>query len=265
MTLKATFSLDSLVQFIVEHATNDYLVSPEESRRNLEQNIVGIYNLEISHSVDATLGSLNVGSAGCGLRLTTDGYILTAYHVVEEAYKTLQGAVDGPDFVLIQDPKKNKYFLDPSFTAIYPEYDLALVKVYDPQVGEPIRFNLNYEGLGFLQKISALALDHKSQEVTSEEGVVYGLLKDYPTSNSDGTAVREIIELFLTSVPIRSGNSGGIFITEDGSLAGTICSRTSLLKEGNSQNVDAGCGVDICYAIDLIGQTYTSLFGKRSA
>lgn len=259
MVLISTFDLESLARFVAEHATNDFLVSPEESRQNLEQNIVGIYDLKKSTLPNATSSTMVVDSAGCGLRLTTDGYILTAYHVVEAAHKKFGGAVDGPDYVLIMDQNKSHHYLDPLFLVVDPEYDLALIKAHDQRVGEPVRFNLNYEGLGFRQKISALALDHKSQKVTSVEGAVYAQLENFPTVNYEGTGRSSIAELFLTSVPVQLGNSGGIFITEDGSLAGTISTRTSLSKGGNSPQIDCGCGVDIYYSVQLLGETLASL------
>ncbi len=248
----STFNLESLAQFLVEHVTNDFLVSSEESQRNLEQNIVGIYDLKLSTPPNTTPEYHQVSSAGCGLRLTTDGYILTAFHVIEAAYEKLNGAVDGPKYVMIRDQNSGQYYLDPSFIVVDPEYDLALIKAYDPRVGEIVRFNLNYEGLGFEQKITALTLDHKSSKVTSTEGAVYAQLRNFPIENHDGTERCVIAELFLTSVPIQLGNSGGIFITEDGSLAGTISTKASLSKGRDFSPIDGGCGIDIRYGVELL-------------
>ncbi len=258
----STFNLESLAQFLTEHIANNCLVSPEESQKNLEQNVVGIYNLKSSTSSNTTPNSYKVDSAGCGLRLTTDGYILTAFHVIEAAYEKLHGAVDGPNYVWINDLNNSQHYLDPSFMVVDPEYDLALIKAYDPHVGEMIRFNLNYEGLGFKQKISALALDHKNKEIVSTEGTVYAYLKNFPTVNSKGTRRSAIAELFLTSAPIQFGNSGGIFITEDGSLAGTINTKTSLSERGGSSSIEGGCGVDICHGMGLIATLASSLGEK---
>ncbi len=254
MSPQQTFYLDSLVQFIIDHSSGDNLVSPQQSKQNLENNLVGIYNMKKSSQLDEIKESKPT-TAGCGLRLTTDGYILTAYHVIEAAYQRVNGALQGPDFVIIGDQTENIYYLDPSVMVTYPQYDLALIKAYNPSVGEPIPFNINHDGIQYAQRVSALALHHRNLIVTSSRGFVYDRYKDCPALNRDGTKRMEIADLFMTSAAVSKGNSGGIFITEEGSLAGIISSALFPEKIG----VGKGCGIDICYGLELIGLGLASM------
>lgn len=257
--MKQTFTLDSLVQFAIGHGKRQNIVSPRESRANLEQNVVGLYNVQEVLSADGK-ELLDFLSAGCGLRLTTDGYILTAYHVIEAAYRTVIGENKNqtrPDYVLIRDSQNKCYPLDPSFISIDREHDIALVKAYSPDVGEPIPFNINWNSLLLFQKLTSVRLNHQSGEIEQSTGRV--IKKNNITLRSLDDPDRIISDLFYTTTPVYQGNSGGIFIDSCGSLAGTIsCARS--IKNVKTGEFRRSYGVKIEYGLQLIGLTLASIF-----
>ncbi len=257
--MKQTFTLDSLVQFAIDHGERTNLVSQKESRANLEQNVVGLYNVQEVLSANGKEW-LDFLSAGCGLRLTTDGYILTAYHVIEAAYRTVMGENKNetrPDYVLIRDTQERFYPLDPSFISIDREHDIALVKAYSPDVGEPIPFNINWNSLKLFQKLSAVRLNHESGDVEQSSGRVIKRTSNALRPLNDRHKI--ISDLFYTTAPVYQGNSGGIFIDRCGSLAGTIsCAR--FIKNFKTGELRTSYGVKIEYGLRLIGLSLASIF-----
>lgn len=240
-----TFDLESLVQLLNNQFVEPRArVSPEESRANLIRNVVGIYNLREINSEEA-----EIASEGCGLRLTTDGYVLTAYHVVEQAYRKLMGAADGPDYLGIIDQNSEKYYLDPSFIVVHPEFDLAIVKQFLPLKGKPLRFNININPIYPAQPLSVVAFNHETEGATISNGLVSARLENHPIYDRDGISIRSYIpDFFHTTAAAKRGNSGGIFITKEGSLKGTL-NFASFPQEDNS---GFACGIDIVYGMRLI-------------
>ncbi len=251
--MEPTFSLDSLIQFVADHAYQENIVSENESRTNLEQNLVGIYDLQeiVSPTGESFIQPL---SAGCGLRLTTDGYILTAYHVIETAHRVILGEnrePGRPNYVGIQDQQRYISPLDPSFLVIDREHDVALIKTYCPEVGEPIPFNINWDELRLFQQLISVRFDHNSGKSEQSSGRILKRTKSVHPINDEQ---KNITDLFVTSAPVYQGNSGGIFIDDRGSLAGTIsCARFP--KNRTTGEYYLSYGAKIEYGLRLIGMT----------
>jgi len=245
MTPLASFNLNSLIELILGHSS---FISPEESRRNLEQNVVGIYTLGRSEEgLD-----LRPTSAGCGVCLTTDGYILTANHVIEEALGTLHGENTNVDAVVVLDQQKKFSSLDPSFVISNPDYDLALVKMYRPEIGQRLRFNINLTGLYTSQVLTTVALNHTTGQIEISRGEVLstdGEKDCYRSLSKD--RVYHVLDSFSTSSIVHRGDSGGIFIDEAGSLVGTIIA-SNVINEEDKKAHGTASGVDIAYGLQMI-------------
>ncbi len=223
MTLKATFTLDSLVQFMVEHGKSGLLVSPEESRRNLEANIVGIYELDGEPEVkDNLMYSVTPKTRGCGLRLTTDGYILTAAHVVRDMVGHFMARWAGdevdPRYFTIIDQQKIAYLIDPTFSGFDAKFDLALIKTYNPYRGRPIPFNININEPIPGEPVSLVALDHQQLRPYKREGKI----EDTRCWCIDKFHNKLWSDVFSTTSPSIRGHSGGIILDQWGSLLGTV-------------------------------------------
>ncbi len=245
MTQLASFNVNSLIELI---QGGSRFISPEESRRNLEQNVVGIYTLRRSEEGF----DLRPTSAGCGLRLTTDGYILTANHVIEEALGTLNGENKNVDAVAILDPQRGFSSLDPSFVISNPDYDLALVKMYRPEIGQRLRFNINVNELYTSQVLTTATLNHTTGQIEISRGDVLstnGEKDCYRSLSKD--RVYHVLDSFSTSSIVHRGDSGGIFIDESGSLVGTIVA-SKVINEEDEMAHGTAFGVDIAYGLQMI-------------
>lgn len=142
---------------------------------------------------------------GSGFFINEHGYILTNYHVVEEAIA-----------VQIQIPSFGKERFDVDILGVYPELDIALLSVS----GEGKKRILDtYEKIPFLplgdsdlvfrtQEILALGYPLGQQSLKSTQGIVSGRQKLHLLSYIQMTA------------PINPGNSGGPSINSNGEVIG---------------------------------------------
>lgn len=141
------------------------------------------------------------GSTGSGSIIDSRGYVLTNYHVVEEAFKVfvtlangeqIQGEVVGTD----------------------PENDLAVVK-FDPGDRELVTIPMaTSNDLRVGQKVLAIG-NPFGLDRTLTTGVVSGLGRAIRASNK--LVIRDMIQ---TDASINRGNSGGPLLDANGNMIG---------------------------------------------
>lgn len=246
----ASFCLDSLVE-LSSIFSKGITFDNGLSKITLRENVVRITGGNREKDKSAPI-------AGCGLKLTTDGYIATAYHVVEPLFtwNNSTSSEMGSSFrVIEQRGKKSK--LDLSFLVADIVSDLALVKVYSSGPGEPLKFNISHSQSRKTNPLTFIGLNHS----TSQKRILFGRMlqreKRFPPlylNHSD-----EKLDTLYTDIKIQPGDSGGVFLNRYGSLIGLCCSASYLIpplifpwtKLPNIMHLETR-GVKVSYLSDLI-------------
>jgi S1-C subfamily serine protease len=141
------------------------------------------------------------GGTGSGSIIDTRGYVLTNYHVVQDAYKVFVNLHDGSQFqgeVIGKDP----------------ENDLAVVK-FDP-AGKNLRtipFGIS-DNLRIGQKVLAIG-NPFGYDRTLTTGVISGVGR--PMKTSTNLIINDMIQ---TDASINPGNSGGPLLNSRGEMIG---------------------------------------------
>ena len=151
---------------------------------------------------------------GSGSLLSTDGTVLTNYHVVK-GYSTVavvfKPATEGTE------PTRDD--IKVGQVVKYDEIaDLALIKVSDVPPGRtPVR-------LGITEDISVGADVHAIGHPTGEAWTyTTGIISQYRTGynwKNEGDDIKHKADIIQTQTPINPGNSGGPLISDTGSLIG---------------------------------------------
>ncbi|MBC8083667.1 MAG: trypsin-like peptidase domain-containing protein [Hymenobacter sp.] len=139
--------------------------------------------------------------SGTGFALTADGYLVTSYHVIQDA-----------DSLLIEGRDRQRLRAEPVFTDV--AHDLAILRITDQ----------TFKGFG--------RLPYSFKRGTAELGEkVYTL--GYPREDlvfNDGSlSARSGFEgdsaFYQISIPVNPGNSGGPLLDDRGNLIGVISGR----------------------------------------
>jgi len=141
------------------------------------------------------------GGTGSGSIIDTQGYILTNYHVVKDAYKVFINLYDGSQYegeVIGKDP----------------ENDLAVVE-FDPEGKELVTVPFgNSDKLVVGQLVLAIG-NPFGYDRTLTTGIISGLGR--PVKTSRNLVIRDMIQ---TDASINPGNSGGPLLNTSGRMVG---------------------------------------------
>jgi S1-C subfamily serine protease len=141
------------------------------------------------------------GGTGSGSIIDQEGYILTNYHVVEDAYKVFVTLADGMRF-------------EGEVVGKDPENDLAIVK-FDPEGHDLVTIQFGSSSdLKVGQKVLAIG-NPFAFERTLTTGIISGLGR--PVRASGSFIIRGMIQ---TDASINPGNSGGPLLNSAGKLIG---------------------------------------------
>lgn len=170
--------------------------------------------------------------AGSGIVMTSDGYIATNYHVVEDA-KAIEvilydgttvdaDYVDGDelnDIAILKIPKKNLKVakIGSSATAKVGEQVMA--------IGTP--YSINYRG-------------------TMTSGYISATNRQYAAQNENGS-IKKVITLLQTDTSVNPGNSGGPLFNMDGEVIGIVS-----MKIAGSEYEGLGFAIPIDGVIDML-------------
>ena len=154
------------------------------------------------NQIGALPSAVNPGKfSGTGFALTSDGYIVTSYHVIQ-----------GADSLLIEGRDRQRYRAEPVFSDV--AHDLAILRIKDR----------NFNGFGRLPysfKRGAAELGEKIYTL--------GYPREDQVYNDGSLSARTGFEgdsaFYQISIPVNPGNSGGPLLDDRGNLIGIISGR----------------------------------------
>jgi hypothetical protein len=193
--------IDFMSQKEVQRLLNDRSeAKKEEAFEPIKLKSTSKYVSNINEAIKASVTIKNADGHGSGFMISSDGYILTNYHVISED-KNLK--------VVLNNEKE----FEPQIIRVSKIYDMALLKI---DVSGMVPFKLNFD------KEIEIGLDvyavgtPKGQDLaqTVSKGIISGVRK-----NDDDS------KLIQTDASINSGNSGGAIITKDGNVLGIVSSK----------------------------------------
>src|SRR3989344_1959486 len=227
-------------------------LTEQESERNIADNLVVVAGFD---EIDKRLadGSVNMKTkgVGTGLQLTTDGFILTAYHNIqayEEDWRRINETNPATEANVhswmedmkmryaVVDQQRNSYPIDTTFWTANPTLDIALIKAVILKKPKPIDFRIATEDLEVDDEVKLFGL--REQRPYNKYGKVISASRDAPIRHAKtGKLVSTTYDTFLTDAYGTPGFSGGIFTTLHGEFAGLAL---YIQKNGNGQIGHAG-------------------------
>ncbi|MGY2130956.1 S1C family serine protease [Hymenobacter sp. HD11105] len=139
--------------------------------------------------------------SGTGFALTTDGYLVTSYHVIQ-----------GADSVLIESRDRQRFRAEPVFSDV--AHDLAILRITDPK----------FNGFGRLPYAFKRGLAELGEKVYT-----LGYPREDLVFNDGSLSARSGFEgdtgFYQISIPVNPGNSGGPLLDDRGNLIGIISGR----------------------------------------
>ena len=162
-------------------------------------------------SLSRTLNQIDPGSApavlkeskfsGTGFALTSEGYLVTSYHVIQ-----------GADSLLIEGRDRQRYHAEPVYSDV--KHDLAILRITDKK----------FSGFGRLPYAIKSGQADLGERVFTlgypREDVVYGEGALSARSGFEGDTA-----FYQVSIPVNPGNSGGPLLDERGNLIGVVSGR----------------------------------------
>ena len=167
---------------------------------NLKQN-QRVLNRTIQR-IDGSITPLPVSKfSGTGFALTSDGYLVTSYHVIQ-----------GADSLLIEGHDRQRYHAEPVYSDV--KHDLAILRITDKK----------FTGFGRLPYAVKSGQADLGERVFTlgypREDVVYGEGALSARSGFEGDTA-----FYQVSIPVNPGNSGGPLLDERGNLIGVVSGR----------------------------------------
>lgn len=194
---------------------------------NVSDSVVSI-NVESSTPASRFFYGYTSESAGTGIIISSDGYIITNKHVIPEGATkvtvTLGNGTEYNDVEIVgRDPRSS---VDIAFLKIKDVKDLKAAKLGDSsnvRVGE---------------KVVAIgnALGQYQNTVTS--GIISGLGR--PVTAGDETGSESLTNLLQTDAAINSGNSGGPLVNVNSEVIGI----NTAVATGDAQNIGFAIPID---------------------
>ncbi len=267
-TYSHTQGLESLLALNAAVHGNHPDLTADQSQKNIEDNIVRLGKVKSFEKTSLKGGALTWTTFGSGLQITTDGFIITAAHVIEDwldDWKRLElNKKDYPqesDWLnYIQDqyavvyPVNGGIFrfpLDVSFHQYDHHHDVALVKIISGNSPRPILFKHEEVSENYLwvsKKITSLNRNNYELSLVSDSGRIRNASISGKCFDDDGREwYRQ--DVFNTSIIADGGDSGCPIVSESGSLLGITIS-AERIEPPPSKKGYAGCA-KIKYAFNL--------------
>ncbi len=149
-----------------------------------------------------TAPAVNSGKfSGTGFALTSEGYLVTSYHVIQ-----------GADSLLVEGRDRQRYHAEPVYSD--RAHDLAILRITDKK----------FTGFGRLPYAIKSGQADLGERVFTlgypREDVVYGEGSLSARSGFEGDTA-----FYQVSIPVNPGNSGGPLLDERGNLIGVVSGR----------------------------------------
>ncbi len=208
------------VVFVRDGENQDLPKTPEEIALGVSPSVVGVRS------------SLSGGTVceGAGIILTEDGYILTNYHVVQDATTVIVYLYGG--YGQGQDE-----FYRAKLVGAKPEYDLAVLKIEESGLMAAAFADSD----GVLIGDTVYAVGHPGGldfGWTFSDGVVSGVNRVVTNEYKYST------EVIQSNVTVNTGNSGGPLLNDAGEVIGVVTMRLS----GNYQGMNFALPSNIALA-----------------
>ncbi len=158
--------------------------------------------------------SYSSGTAGTGMIVTADGYVLTNKHVAEGASAYSIVLHDGTTYT------------DVKLAAVDPLNDIAFLKINGVSDLKPVTLG-DSKTISAGQQVVAIgnALGQYQNSVTS--GIISGTGRSLTASDSSGNFYEKLSDMIQTDAAINSGNSGGPLINAAGQVIGVNTATSS--------------------------------------
>ncbi len=224
--------------------TNLLQVSDYSSYSEEERNTINIYESMNEAVVNISTETMGInfflepvpmeGGTGSGSIIDNRGYVLTNYHVVEDAYKV---------FITLYDESTH----EGDVVGRDQENDLAIIK-FDPDGKQltTIPFGTS-TGLRVGQKVLAIGNPY-GYDRTLTVGIVSGLGR--PVKTSSGIVIQGMIQ---TDASINPGNSGGPLLDSNGRMIGI----NTMIYSPTGGSVGIGFSVPVDTAIRVVPDLIT--------
>ncbi len=182
--------------------------------------------------VDQSGEEYTESSLGSGIIISSDGYILTNYHVIEDADR-LQVTADGGEY-------------EAQVVGTDPSSDLAVLKI-DATDLTAIEIGSSSD-LTVGEWVMALGSPYGLEQSVST-GIVSATSRTTTELNSD-TSSAVYTNLIQTDAAINPGNSGGALVDKDGKLIGV----NTLIASSSGSSSGVGFAIPVDYAINIAQQ-----------
>lgn len=183
----------------------------EAVAQKVTPSVVGIATTEATTSFFG--GSTETTGEGSGIVYTSDGYIITNYHVIKSAVTSSKSSIK----VYLDSSTETGY--DATVVGYNISYDLAVIKIGVTGL-TPIDF-ANSDDLKVGQYVAAIGNPGGLQFMGS---VTYGVISGLNRVISDSSTQTDI-QLIQTDAAINPGNSGGALANTKGELIGVNSSK----------------------------------------
>ncbi len=172
-------------------------------------------------------------SAGTGVILSSDGYILTNKHVVSKATQLTVITSDGESYddvkIVFEDPFN----------------DLAFLKVSNPKAFQPIEIG-DSKTVKVGQEVIAIGNSLGQYQNTVTRGIISGTSRSI-SAYSDNQTLETLTDMLQTDAAINPGNSGGPLVNAGGQL---IAINTAIAEDADGM----GFAIPISAAKGVIKQ-----------
>ncbi|GEM_PF-4843856 len=169
------------------------LLSIQDAKKNIEQGVV-----ELLHD-EQHLGN--------GLLVTTNGYLLTAYHCVEEQKRLQIKTCSDERFPVVRT------------CCSEPSFDIALIKAKIPKISQPMVYKFFPKHLSSqFHREPAVVLSRRGSCVECRGGFTNGQFTHKLIYRSG----EEYSQLATCSMVSRPGDSGGVVVTPKGEIIGIL-------------------------------------------
>jgi serine protease Do len=195
----------------------NYNYGPDGNSLNFESGSIADVASKVSESVVSITTEVRTESwfgteqtstaAGTGFILSTDGYIMTNKHVVEDAKNVNVTLSNG------------KTYKNVKVVGLDPLNDSAILKVDNPEDFKPVTLG-DSKTVNVGQEVIVIgnALGEYSNSVTS--GIISGTGRELVASDSSGNAYEKLSDMLQTDAAINGGNSGGPIVNAAGEVIG---------------------------------------------
>lgn len=185
-----------------------------------------VVSVNVTSQVRSTFGAANQQSAGTGIILSDDGYIVTNRHVIPAATQkvsvTLSDGTELKDVSVVGRTGEN----DPLDIAFLKVEDTKGAALSPASLGDSSRVQVG-------DKVVAIGNALGQFQNTVTDGIISGYGRDIRAGDQSGGNIEALQNLFQTDAAINQGNSGGPLLNIDGEIIGI---NTAVAGDG-AQNI----------------------------